>query len=328
MIQFTNLNWIQRDSMWFLNRTAKPARPPGLGEFTKVLFKTCKVKIGRDGDTSMVSVFMNSACELSILLSFQPVGPSASSQNKILRSYAKRHPLWVGWLWQPSQLVGPTASVDVKQNCTVSPHINIQARWCKGSTIFGNTQASTARCESVISYCYNCQCLCTTFCCRCVTIPSPTCTASHRTPSSWDAQFRLGHLWCVWAWSLEQFGKLLPKLVTLYFHIWTVFGFCCIFCPSYWDDFVGIKKTTVLVASWGALPSELPTESNPEMDEVHPIGSMVDVSCEEVGVQKNPLKMANLWVTFATKGSWCSTCALTVMSKKRHPSANSQPPHA
>ena len=49
---------------------------------------------------------------------------------------------------------------------------------------------------------------------------------------------------------------------------------------------MGIKKITVLVASGGALPSELPTESNPEMDEVHPVGSMVDVSCEEVGVQK------------------------------------------
>ena len=57
---------------------------------------------------------------------------------------------------------------------------------------------------------------------------------------------------------------------------------------------MGIKKITVLVASGGALPSELPTESNPEMDEVHPVGSMVDVSCEEVGVQNNPFKMANL----------------------------------
>ena len=177
--------------MWFLNRTAKPPRPPGLGEFTKVLPASRAIGI----------ITEQNPPELR---------EEASIVNRVIVTT-----LPTCW----------TASADVKQNCTVSPHINIQARWCKGSTIFGNTQASTARCQSVISYCYNynCQCLCTVFCCRCVTIPSPTCTASHCTPSSWDAQFRLGHLWCVWGWAVWQAASQTSHFILSYMNsVWVL----------------------------------------------------------------------------------------------------------
>ena len=179
--------------------------------------------------------------------SFQPVGPSASSQNKILRSYAKRHPLWIGWLWQPSQLVGPLPqtwskialflliSTFKQDDVRVAPFLGTLKQVQQGASQSYHIATTTTVNVYVQFF---------------VVDVSP----SHLPPAQQATARHLpGMLSFDWGISGasgdEQFGKLLPKLVTLYFHIWTVFGFCCIFCPSYWDDFVGIKKTTVLVAS-------------------------------------------------------------------------------
>lgn len=219
--------------------------------------------------------------------SFQPVGPSASSQNKILRSYAKRHPLWIGWLWQPSQLVGPLPqtwskialflliSTFKQDDVRVAPFLGTLKQVQQGASQSYHIATTTTVNVYVQFF---------------VVDVSP----SHLPPAQQATARHLpGMLSFDWGISGasgdEQFGKLLPKLVTLYFHIWTVFGFCCIFCP-YWDDFVG------------ALPSQLPTESNPEMDEVHPVGSMEDVSCEEVGVQKIHWKWRNFVSNLCNKG--------------------------